>query len=214
MFGKFFKAKGKLYLCSLFALCAVLLCCATFAFCNIFGAKNTSENNSQKTISASAENTVPIDWTPSERANTTVSGGKITISGTCADMAAGWKAAIDASTSSSTQITVILGNDWIAADEIDASNGTVVNTSFGEGEGYFIDKMLYVPEGKNIKIDLKGHSINRNLKTTTGYRVPAPVANGGCIKVVGSKLEIDDSTGTDNGLITGGYTTAQGAVFV
>ena len=214
MFGKFFKAKGKLYLCSLFALCAVLLCCATFAFCNIFGAKNTSENNSQKTISASAENTVPIDWTPSERANTTVSGGKITISGTCADMAAGWKAAIDASTSSSTQITVILGNDWIAADEIAASNGTVVNTSFGEGEGYFIDKMLYVPEGKNIKIDLKGHSINRNLKTTTGYRVPAPVANGGCIKVVGSKLEIDDSTGTDNGLITGGYTTAQGAVFV
>ena len=92
MFGKFFKAKGKLYLCSLFALCAVLLCCATFAFCNIFGAKNTSENNSQtnNSLTANAANSYTLNGT------------------TCAAQATIWTNAVKYSIANNVQVTVTM----------------------------------------------------------------------------------------------------------
>ena len=70
MFGKFFKAKGKLYLCSLFALCAVLLCCATFAFAGLFGGgvndnidSNSQTNNSLTANAAATINKSGNVWT-------------------------------------------------------------------------------------------------------------------------------------------------------
>ena len=65
MFWSSLKAKGKLYLCSLFALCAVLLCCASFAFVNIFGGSfgKNSQTDSDNIAGAIATGTTTFTLT-------------------------------------------------------------------------------------------------------------------------------------------------------
>ena len=54
-----------------------------------------------------------------------------------------------------------------------------------------------------ITVDLNGHTINRNQTT--------PVNDGSVFVVLdGNELKITDSSGTNNGTITGGNTTGNG----
>ena len=146
MFGKFFKAKGKLYLCSLFALCAVLLCCASFAVVNIFGGSSVfkNENNSHNDTTASAA----------------VSSEIVTLTGNCADMATQWTNALAKSKANNKVITVKLGANWTAV------SNTNFTTSFGgasdASNSYanpFYFGALCVYSGANIVLDLNGHSL-------------------------------------------------------
>ena len=175
MFWKVFKAKGKLRLCGLFALCAVLLGCAIFAFAGIFGGKNffKNENNSQDGNSIIANAAISGSGT---------SSSPYVLSGTCAEIASGWRRACNASSASKT-IYVKLGSNWTAA-----------NGSFGSGVGIH-EGLIYVGVNVNINFDLGGFTINRGLTEARD--------NGRVILVYG-KLTIS------NGTVTGGCDSGDG----
>lgn len=91
-----------------------------------------------------------------------------------------------------------LDGNWTAEDVTDA-----VLTSFGDGVGYNAGR-LYVPSNASIILDLKGHTIDRNLLDK------ATIDNGSVFFVFGS-LTIVDSVG--GGKITGGNSTGTGGIF-
>ena len=197
MFGKFFKAKGKLYLCSLFALCAVLLCCASFAVVNIFGGSSVfkNENNSHNDTTASAA----------------VSSEIVTLTGNCADMATQWTNALAKSKANNKVITVKLGANWTAV------SNTNFTTSFGgasdASNSYanpFYFGALCVYSGANIVLDLNGHSLNRNLFTSANINNSKDdlISGGRVITVSGGTLEVTD--GGSGGQITGGRAAVEG----
>ena len=82
----------------------------------------------------------------------------------------------------------------------DANDGKTISltTDFAAAK---TDTCLKVPSGKNIVLDLNGHTLDRNLKDP---------ANGGCVIKIenGAKLTIRDTDG--NGAIKGGRNTGNG----
>lgn len=197
MFWSSLKAKGKLYLCSLFALCAVLLCCASFAFVNIFGGSSVfkNENNSHSDTTASAAASSDI----------------VTLTGNCANMATQWTNALAKSKANKALITVKLGANWTAV------SNTNFTTSFG-GSSDALDEFtnpfycgaLCVYSGANIVLDLNGYSLNRNLFTSANINNSSDdLINGGrVITVNGGTLEVTD--GGSGGQITGGRAATEG----
>ena len=109
-----------------------------------------------------------------------------------AELAAAWNSAVESGG------TFTLTEDWVAA--ADATN----TTSFGTGTG-FSNGRIYVPAGKNVVLDLNGHTLNRGLSSGT-Y---GSVTNGNVIYVEGA-LEICDTSASQNGKITGGYLFGDG----
>ena len=68
------------------------------------------------------------------------------------------------------------------------------------------DKVLVIPDGLVLTLDLNGHTIDRNLKENMG-------ADGAAINVSsGTMLTIKDSSETASGRITGGYSTDGGGI--
>ena len=197
MFWSSLKAKGKLYLCSLFALCAVLLCCASFAFVNIFGGSSVfkNENNSHSDTTASAAASSDI----------------VTLTGNCANMATQWTNALAKSKANKALITVKLGANWTAV------SNTNFTTSFGgasdASNSYanpFYFGALCVYSGANIVLDLNGHSLNRNLFTSANINNSKDdlISGGRVITVSGGTLEVTD--GGSGGQITGGRAAVEG----
>lgn len=93
----------------------------------------------------------------------------------------------------------------VTAQKVPGSNAT----AFGEGKYFTYESSngvvnkgaLYVRHF--ITVDLNGHTINRNQTT--------PVNDGSVFVVLdGNELKITDSSGTNNGTITGGNTTGNG----
>ncbi|MGN1126463.1 MAG: hypothetical protein ACI4RI_03390, partial [Ruminococcus sp.] len=88
----------------------------------------------------------------------------------------------------------------VTAKKVTGSNAT----AFGEGKYFTYESnkgALYVR--RYITVDLNGHTINRNQTT--------PVNDGSVFVVLdGNELIITDSSGTNNGTITGGNTTGNG----
>lgn len=103
----------------------------------------------------------------------------------------GWTQAVQTSISSGAQVTFKLTENWL-------------NTILGTGAG-FKDGALYVPDGADIKLDLNGKKISRNL---TAARA------GGNIITVEGKLEICDTSAAKRGAVTGAYSETYGAVYV
>ena len=103
----------------------------------------------------------------------------------------------------SHKIKFKLNSDWIATKLADGS------TSFGQGRGFKNGAICTDCGVENaylamdqITIDLNGHKIDRN--TTE------PIKDGSVIIAERTPLKIIDSSGTNNGLITGGNTTGDG----
>ena len=101
------------------------------------------------------------------------------------------------------KVKIKLNDDWIATKYADGT------TSFGNGVG-FKNGAIWTDCGKaniylymdQITLDLNGHKIDRNLTKS--------IKDGSVIIVERTPLKIIDSSGTNNGLITGGNTTEDG----
>lgn len=101
------------------------------------------------------------------------------------------------------KVKIKLNDDWIATKYADGT------TSFGDGIG-FKNGAIWTDCGKanidlymdQITLDLNGHKIDRNLTKS--------IKGGSVIIVERTPLKIIDSSGTNNGLITGGNTTEDG----
>lgn len=114
----------------------------------------------------------------------------------------GWKAAMDTNT---TGTTVKLLKDWTADENgylgpTDA-DGAGFNQGSGTADTY--TGSIRVPIGKTITLDLNGHTIDRNLKSSK--------ANG-YIVVVNGTLTLKDTKG--GGTLTGGNDSEAGGVSV
>jgi putative cell wall-binding protein len=112
------------------------------------------------------------------------------------DFADGWNAAVGLDTSTNPAAVKIFA-DWTAATDI------TCGTSFGTGAGFYDVTTnqagaIYVPDAKQITLDLNNHALNRNLTS------PPDSTHGGWVIANLGTLTIRDS-GT-GGTITGGYT--------
>ena len=97
----------------------------------------------------------------------------------------------------------------VAADEFDyfgeLSNGryTLESQTYALTEDFLAEGYLYVPSGVEATIDLNGKTLKREVSSAS--------ANGSVIKNEGT-LTISDSSGSNAGIITGGYAEQGGAV--
>ncbi|MCM1441154.1 MAG: right-handed parallel beta-helix repeat-containing protein, partial [Roseburia sp.] len=192
MFWENIKAKGKLRLGAILALCAVVLGCATFAFTSIFGG-------------------LPLIKTETVAEAATGDIGKDNVVLTEAEQTA--KAAADGTQNKPYIITS--SSDWtdIVMASVAKGNGTTVYAklaanwtasagNFGAGRGfgwnYSVDDAgcILVPSGANITLDLNGKTIDRKLTTA--------ISNGSVICNRGY-FTINDSVG--GGKITGGFSS-------
>lgn len=113
--------------------------------------------------------------------------------------AAGWSAAIARSQEGNGNnfVKVELASNWTAT-----SNAEGTNTSFGEGTG-FDAGVVWVENGSNIYLDLKGYNIDRGLSEKDA------VSSGSTLFVNGI-LTLDDTSTNHNGKITGANSTNGG----
>lgn len=131
-------------------------------------------------------------------------------------MSDGWLEAMDMASKLSSNkaatnklVDVRLESDWLAN----------VNTgSFGSDKKAFSNGAIYVPSEANVRIDLNGHVINRQLST---------IAESGSVMVLAGTVEImdGDKSATHNGaytygddevvggIITGGKSFRGGAIY-
>ncbi|MDE6060228.1 MAG: hypothetical protein K2G31_01995, partial [Clostridia bacterium] len=132
-------------------------------------------------------------------------------------MSDGWLAAIEMSSRLSSDKTAVnklvdvrLESDWLAN----------VNTgSFGSDKKAFSNGAIYVPSEANLRIDLNGHVINRQLSA---------MAESGSVMVLAGTVEILDSASDathdgaytygdgevlNGGIITGGKSFRGGAIY-
>lgn len=111
------------------------------------------------------------------------------------DFATAWNAAAKIADERKTafDITFKLLSDWNATEYADG------RYDFGSGIG-FKNGALYIDD--YVILDLNGHKIDRRMKKAK--------EDGSVIIVNSVKFKITDSSGNNNGLITGGYTTGDG----
>ncbi len=106
-----------------------------------------------------------------------------------------WNRTVEKSLSTGRQQTFTLKRNWIA----DASDDETLSTSFGDGVG-FDSGRLCVPQGANIKLNLNGYKIDRNLGKSVDY--------GNAIYVQDNATFIlEDTSSAQTGMISGGFAT-------
>lgn len=104
-----------------------------------------------------------------------------------------WNAAVEESVfNGGKQVTFTLTENWYALPD------SAYTTSFGSGIGFSYGG-LYIPAGANIKLDLNGHILDRNLNVDTNF--------GYVIRAFNSVFEICDTSQNKSGKITGGNNT-------
>ncbi len=87
----------------------------------------------------------------------------------------------------------------------DALNVFDVDIDVKLGADITLSNYLGITNGKNVTLDLNGHTLKRNLSGANDY--------GSVIRVsTGSKLTIEDSSGDNSGTITGGRSTYGGGI--
>ncbi|MDE6274760.1 MAG: hypothetical protein K2L87_06925, partial [Clostridiales bacterium] len=117
-----------------------------------------------------------------------------------------WHYAVTTSLSTHTKQTVRL---WPKSEEgkddvysWDAAQNDSYGTAFGTLSS-FINGALYVPEGAEIELDLKGVDINRNLSSARG--------SGYVFYVAGTLTIVDTADNGEPGKITGGNNSSSGS---
>jgi len=106
-----------------------------------------------------------------------------------------WSQAVEQSLTSGAQVTVQLTENWI---------GTSSLGYLGTGSGFSAGR-IHVPAGANIRLDLNGKKISKNLTET--------LTDGNVILVEGT-LEIFDSSANKRGAITGANSEECGGILV
>lgn len=117
------------------------------------------------------------------------------------NFADGWNAATGSG--STADITVKLLADWKADENGFFSTTTTPGFNQGSGTANNYTGSIRVPKGTSIVLDLNGHTVDRNLKSSK--------ANG-YILVVNGTLTLKDTQG--GGTLTGGYDTEAGGISV
>ena len=109
-----------------------------------------------------------------------------------------WNRTVEKSLSTGRQQTFTLKRNWIA----DASDDETLSTSFGDGVG-FDSGRLCVPQGANIKLNLNGYKIDRNLGKSVDY--------GNAIYVQDNATFIlEDTSSAQTGMISGAFNAIDG----
>ncbi len=106
-----------------------------------------------------------------------------------------WNRTVEKSLSTGRQQTFTLKRNWIA----DASDDETLSTSFGDGVG-FDSGRLCVPQGANIKLNLNGYKIDRNLGKAVDY------GNAICVQDNATFI-LEDTSSAQTGMISGGFAT-------
>lgn len=98
------------------------------------------------------------------------------------------------------------GNSLFTVEDVD---GTRIITLLDDVIADDGDERLVIPAGKNVVLDLNGHTLDRALENET-----SPVVKGNAISVAeNGKLTIEDNSASKKGKITGG-TSAYGAAII
>lgn len=116
-------------------------------------------------------------------------------------MAKKWNKAIFDSINTGTQVSFDLTENWEAQEETVYTQWV---TSFGTGIG-FINGVIAIPYGADIKMDLKGKTIDRKMFETENEHI-----FGYVLGVTGGDLDLYDSVGT--GVIRGARSSEVGAI--
>lgn len=167
------------------AFFAVLLSCIAILLCNPFGVQKNAELSE-------TENSSKVEHISAPKLDIATTATTVNSGTTVSAMATAWQNAVSQS-SSSNQVTFVLQANWTA------SSNSSYGTAFGTNTTAFSNGRLFVPNGKNIVIDLNGKTINRNL--TREYSSGSVIYNAGT-------LVIEDSAG--GGVITGGFAENKG----
>ncbi|MDE5897041.1 MAG: hypothetical protein K2H43_04430, partial [Clostridia bacterium] len=133
----------------------------------------------------------------SDPGSTTVTVKTVEAAVFCHDNQKNWNDACQRSMSTGEQQTFTLYSDW------KADSNSSYTTAFGTTTYYYASGGLYVYSTSNIKLNLNGYSLNRNLSAARNHGFVLRV--NGKLEVVN---EIDPKTGNANGnggLITGGF---------
>ncbi len=109
-----------------------------------------------------------------------------------------WNRTVEKSLSTGRQQTFTLKRNWIA----DASDDETLSTSFGEGVG-FDSGRLCVPQGANIKLNLNGYKIDRNLGKSVDYGNAIYVQNN-------ATFILEDTSSAQTGMISGAFNAIDG----
>lgn len=104
-----------------------------------------------------------------------------------------WNRTVEKSLSTGRQQTFTLKRNWIA----DASDDETISTSFGDGVG-FDSGRLCVPQGANIKLNLNGYKIDRNLGKAVDYGNAIYVQNN-------ATFILEDTSSAQTGMISGAF---------
>ncbi len=104
-----------------------------------------------------------------------------------------WNRTVEKSLSTGRQQTFTLKRNWIA----DASDDEAISTSFGDGVG-FDSGRLCVPQGANIKLNLNGYKIDRNLGKAVDYGNAIYVQNN-------ATFILEDTSSAQTGMISGAF---------
>ncbi len=109
-----------------------------------------------------------------------------------------WNRTVEKSLSTGRQQTFTLKRNWIA----DASDDEAISTSFGDGVG-FDSGRLCVPQGANIKLNLNGYKIDRNLGKAVDYGNAIYVQNN-------ATFILEDTSSAQTGMISGAFNAIDG----
>lgn len=114
------------------------------------------------------------------------------------DLQEEWSRTVEKSLTTKTQQTFTLKRNWIA----DASDDETISTSFGDGVGFDLGR-LCVPSGANIKLNLNGHKIDRNL---------GKAVDGGNVILVknNATFTLEDTSSAQTGMISGAFNAIDG----
>lgn len=111
------------------------------------------------------------------------------------DLQEEWSRTVEKSLSTGRQQTFTLKRNWIA----DASDDETISTSFGDGVGFDLGR-LCVPQGANIKLNLNGYKIDRNLGKSVDCGNAIYVQNN-------ATLILEDTSSAQTGMISGAFAT-------
>lgn len=114
------------------------------------------------------------------------------------DLQEEWNRTVEKSLSTGRQQTFTLKRNWIA----DASDDETISTSFGDGVGFDLGR-LCVPQGANIKLNLNGYKIDRNLGKSVDCGNAIYVQNN-------ATLILEDTSSAQTGMISGAFNAIDG----
>ena len=114
------------------------------------------------------------------------------------DLQEEWSRTVEKSLTTKTQQTFTLKRNWIA----DASDDETIGTSFGDGVGFDLGR-LCVPQGANIKLNLNGYKIDRNLGKSVDCGNAIYVQNN-------ATFILEDTSSAQTGMISGAFNAIDG----